>query len=89
MKTERVLGLIWNPNSDTLSFNLKFHKIDPNVVLGKKRPTKRDVLGTVMSIFDPLGFISHFTIQGRIFLQSIWKSGLGWDDELMESLSRQ
>ena len=27
-KTERVLALIWNPNTDEFGFNLKFHKVD-------------------------------------------------------------
>ncbi|CAG7828870.1 unnamed protein product, partial [Allacma fusca] len=25
---ERILGLKWDPNSDVLTFNLKFHKVD-------------------------------------------------------------
>ncbi|CAG7726320.1 unnamed protein product, partial [Allacma fusca] len=79
---ERVLGLQWNPNDDTFGFNVKFHKVLPEVLEQQRRPTKREVLKIIMSIFDPLGLISHFHIKGKIHLQMIWKSGIGWDDEL-------
>jgi hypothetical protein len=39
-----------------------------------------------MSLFDPLGFISHNTIKGRILLQRILRSVIGWDDKLPGSL---
>src|SRR2546430_915303 len=89
MNIERVLGLTWNPNSDTLMFKFKFHKVDPSVVSGERRPTKREVLSLIASVFDPLGLLTHFTIQGRILLQDIWRSELGWDDELTEHLSER
>lgn len=49
-------------------------------------PTKREVLQVLMSIFDPLGFVSHYTIGLKILLQDIWRSGIKWDDELNEEL---
>ncbi|XP_045463742.1 uncharacterized protein LOC123673300 [Harmonia axyridis] len=39
-----------------------------------------------MSIFDPLGLIVNFTIKGRILIQDIWRSGIGWDDSIDEDL---
>lgn len=35
-----------------------------------------------MSVFDPLGMLAPFTIKGRILLQKVWRSGIGWDDLL-------
>jgi hypothetical protein len=43
-------------------------------------------LRILMSLFDPLGFISHFTIKGRILLQRIWPLEIRWDDMLPGSL---
>ena len=84
MGIERVLGLSWNSNEDELGFNLKFHKVSPEIVNGERRPTKREVLKVVMSIFDPLGLLAHFTVKGKILLQDIWRSGIGWDDQLTD-----
>ncbi|XP_036318305.1 uncharacterized protein LOC118733148 [Rhagoletis pomonella] len=49
-------------------------------------PTKREVLQVLMSIFDPLGFLSHFTIALKILLQEIWRLRIDWDEELPDDL---
>ena len=41
---EHVLGLHWNTVEDTFVFKLKFNKIDPKLLNGDLRPTKRDEL---------------------------------------------
>jgi hypothetical protein len=76
---QRVLGLWWDPTSDTFQFRLKSEIINFDK---KQRPTKRNVLKLIMSIFDPLGLFANFTIRGRILLQEIWRSGIGWDDRI-------
>ena len=48
--------------------------------------TKRKVLSLISSLFDPLGWLSPLIIRGRIFLQALWKSKVGWDQELPEQL---
>lgn len=35
-----------------------------------------------MSIFDPLGLLSHILIHPRILLQDIWRSGISWDEAI-------
>ncbi|XP_064554834.1 uncharacterized protein LOC135439898 [Drosophila montana] len=35
-----------------------------------------------MSIFDPLGLLGFFNIRAKIILQNIWRSNIGWDDDL-------
>lgn len=37
-----------------------------------------------MSVYDPLGLISHFTITGKILLQNLWRNNTGWDEEVPE-----
>ncbi|KAL0840471.1 hypothetical protein ABMA28_015717 [Loxostege sticticalis] len=38
-----------------------------------------------MSVFDPLGFLLYVTVKARILLQDIWRSKIGWDDEIEAS----
>ncbi|CAG7701925.1 unnamed protein product, partial [Allacma fusca] len=86
---ERVLGLQWRTCTDEFFFLLQFHKVDKDVVAGLAIPTKRQVLALTMSIFDPLGFLAPLIIKVRILFQCIWRSGLGWDDELTTQLNQK
>ncbi|CAG7729101.1 unnamed protein product, partial [Allacma fusca] len=79
---ERVLGLYWNPNSDAFSFKLAFEKVDPDVVSGKRVPTKRDILKLMMSLYDPLGFLAYFVVKAKILFQKVWRLGLNWDEAI-------
>lgn len=40
------------------------------------------VLRTLMSIFDPLGLLSHILIYPRILLQDLWRLGVSWDEPI-------
>ena len=71
--TERTLGVRWNTTADEFSFSS---------VTKDKPHTKRGILSTVSSIFDPLGFLSPFTIKAKLLLQQIWRSKLEWDEEI-------
>lgn len=51
--------------------------------------SKREVLRTIMRIFDPLGLISCFIIKGRVILQEIWREGFDWDEPISEQLKIQ
>lgn len=48
LSSERILGVWWNPESDTFSFQTKFHKIDKDILENNKRPTKREILKVVI-----------------------------------------
>ncbi|CAH2210079.1 jg21451, partial [Pararge aegeria aegeria] len=84
--SERTLGLMWFPKQDTLGFDVSFKRIPTNIVAGEKIPTKREMLRVIMSIFDVFGFLSPFTIRGKIILQETWQSGIGWDESLTDEL---
>lgn len=83
---ERTLGLIWYPGEDELGFDVSLKRIPENIILNKDRPTKRIMLRIVMSIFDVLGFLAPFTIQGKIMLQDTWRLNIGWDDVVPDSI---
>src|ERR1700743_911234 len=81
---ERVLGLWWTTPDDNFTFCTNFQKIPDEIALGDKRPTKRQILQLVMSVFDPLGFVAHHVVKAKILLQEIWRSEVGWDDEVSD-----
>ena len=86
LPTERTLGVRWNPNEDVFFFTLSptFSTARQDGIL----LTKRNILSMVMSVFDPLGFLTCFSISARIILQDVWRAGIGWDDELPATLQQ-
>ncbi|XP_058828010.1 uncharacterized protein LOC131687931 [Topomyia yanbarensis] len=81
---ERVLGVVWVPSADHFTFD-RYGVVD---VLGSGQtvPTKRQVLRIVMKLYDPLGFVAHFVVQGKILMQEIWRTGTNWDEPISEQL---
>ncbi|XP_055918341.1 uncharacterized protein LOC129950422 [Eupeodes corollae] len=76
---EKVLGMWWSQRSDEYTFSLRFNKGNQQVLNGEHRPTKRDILRILMSIYDPLGQIAHFLVYLKILLQDIWRSRVDWN----------
>ncbi|XP_070067109.1 uncharacterized protein [Drosophila virilis] len=76
---EKVLSLWWVPGQDLLTF-----VVTPNLLAkaSYERPTKRRVLSVIMAIFDPVGLQGFFNIRAKIIIQNIWRSNIGWDDDL-------
>ena len=74
--TVNLLGLSWNTSTDTIGFTKK------QFLLNNQSVTKRSVLQISSRIYDPLGFLSPVTVKARIFMQELWRSGVGWDEPL-------
>ncbi|KAK0143565.1 hypothetical protein N1851_018305 [Merluccius polli] len=53
-----------------------------------KKNTKRSVLQTSARIFDPIGFLTLFTIRLKCLFQEIWQRGIGWDKQLAPDLTK-
>ncbi|XP_055615129.1 uncharacterized protein LOC129761435 [Toxorhynchites rutilus septentrionalis] len=79
--TEKVLGLWWCTSSDMFTFKLS-PRINADLLRGLIVPTKRQILSTLMMIYDPLGLLANFLMFLKILLQEIWRSGVGWDDHI-------
>ena len=74
LPVERALGVQWCVESDTFGFR---------IVVKEKPLTRRGILSTVSSIYDPLGFAAPFTLTAKKLLQDLCREEkLGWDDEL-------
>ncbi len=69
----KVLGIHWDTRSDVLRLNIKSFSA---------AKTKRQVVEQIATIFDPLGLCSPVYLSGRLFIQSLWREKLHWDDDL-------
>uniref|UniRef100_A0ABD2W2X7 RNase H type-1 domain-containing protein n=1 Tax=Trichogramma kaykai TaxID=54128 RepID=A0ABD2W2X7_9HYME len=81
---EKVLGLRWLNESDCLLFNVDLSKVSKDVLSGSSVASKRQCLGLMMSIFDPLGYLIPYTIQARFIFQGICKNGTNWDEPMQK-----
>ena len=80
LPVERALGVQWCVQSDHLQFRVE---------LTDRALTRRGILSTVSSIYDPLGLIAPFLLQGKRILQAICKDGAQWDDPVPSHLRMQ
>ncbi|CAG7731079.1 unnamed protein product, partial [Allacma fusca] len=62
---ERIVSMAWNPNVDTLTYDLSFYKVRPEILSQAEVPIKRVVCKVAMAIFNPLGLVIHLTIPGN------------------------
>ncbi len=77
---QRTLGLCWEIAGDTFTYE----------VSSVNKPfTKRGVLSTVNSIFDPLGMVSPVTVQGRALLRELSNYTSDWDALLPEERRKE
>lgn len=71
LPVERALGVHWCIENDSFNFH---------IMLKDKPCTRRGIVSTVSSIFDPLGFIAPVLLEGKKILQELCKENTGWDD---------
>jgi len=76
-QTERALGIYWNIEKDCFTFN---------ITAKDQPPTRRSILSTVAAIYDPLGFVAPYILNGKGILQEMCRQGTDWDDPLPEHL---
>lgn len=80
LPVERVLGVQWCIEADNFEFR----------ILLQDRPlTRRGVLATVSSIYDPLGFVAPIILTGKGILQNLCRDKLDWDDEIPDNIKMQ
>ena len=80
LPTERTLGVQWNIKSDMFEFT-------PHV---KEKPsTKRGILSTVSSLYDPLGLVSPVTLTAKLILQQLCRQRIPWDEKIDEEIAQR
>ena len=75
----KVLGLTWDYEKDTLEFDLGKIGKELNSNLNS---TKRSILSTLASLFEPQGLVSPVGITAKIRFQELCVAKLGWNDPL-------
>ena len=77
---EKTLGMVWNPEKDVFGcrLNLEEHPC-----------TKRGVLKTLFSIYDPLFLISPSIILAKRIFQESCALKIDWDENLPPELTRR
>ncbi|XP_055605041.1 uncharacterized protein LOC129753269 [Uranotaenia lowii] len=83
LNTERILGMWWNTSDDCFTFKVP-RRCEYELLHGTATPTKREVLRTLMQIYDPIGLLSNFLMYLKVLLQEIWRSGIDWDEHIEE-----
>ena len=73
---ERVLGISWNVGIDEFCFGIN---------LPWKPRTKRGILSTMNSVFDPLGFVCPVILEARLLYRKVCELNLEWDEPLHET----
>ena len=73
----KVLGTTWNMTSDTIFIN-------GSETSSCQVTSKREALQAISRIYDPLGLFSPATLNGKLFIQELWKQELDWDETLTE-----
>lgn len=74
---ERALGVQWCIEKDSFQFRITL----------KDRPcTRRGILSTISSIYDPLGFAAPLLLNGKKILQELCRGQVDWDDEVPEDI---
>ena len=74
----KILGLNW----DTMSDELRFEFVSVMEYLKSLPPTKRSVLKLSAKLFDPLGLLSPFVVNMKIWFQKLCVDKVNWDDRL-------
>ncbi|KAK0143561.1 hypothetical protein N1851_018301 [Merluccius polli] len=74
---EQTLGIQWQRESDDLKFR---------VHVQEQPATRHNILSTVASVYDPLGFIAPVLLSGKRILQEMCKHGTNWDDPMPPEL---
>ena len=75
----KLLGLAWNKREDTLSVTFPEEKC---------KPTKREVLGKLARVYDPLALVSPMTLQGKMIFREACESKVPWDATLPDKLAK-
>ena len=79
---DKVLGMIWNKKEDTVQISFPIIQFSSDI-------TKRSLLTTLASIYDPMGLILPSSIKLKFFISELWERKIEWDDLLSPQLHRR
>ena len=74
---ERTLGVMWCIETDCFRFR---------IVIQDRPLTRRGVLSTVCSVYDPLGLAAPVILVGKQILQELCRGNVDWDEPIPDNL---
>ena len=74
----KTLGVLWIAAEDVFTFESQVNE--------EFELTKRNFLKKIAALFNPLGFLSPFTIRAKVIMQELWIHGLDWNEKLPKEL---
>ena len=74
---EQVLGILWNVEADTLGFK---------IAIKEKTLTRRGMLSTLSSIYDPFTLVTPFLFKGKQIIQTLCAQRFRWDDQVPQDI---
>ena len=80
LPVERTLGIKWDAQQDCFLFTITL-KDSPN--------TRRGILSSVMSVYDPNGFVSPVVLEGKRILQSLCRQKKSWDEPVENAIAER
>ena len=75
----KVLGYSYDVDWDSLQLK--------QCSLNKEAVTKRQIASTLGSVFDPIGVFNPVVMQSKMFIRSLCKAKVDWDQPLDEEFS--
>ena len=76
----KVLGLFWDPGSDSFLFKACPSSVDI--------PTERVILFYI-KLYDPMGRFAPGIVAAQLLMQELWLRKLDWDERLPDDLQGQ
>ena len=74
---ERTLGIMWCAETDSFQFR---------IVIQDRPLTRRGILSTVCSVYDPLGLVAPLILVGKQILQDLCQNDANWDEPICDEL---
>ena len=72
---QRSLGTFWCMETDTFGFRIEL----------KDKPfTRREILATISSVYDPLAIAAPVILVGKQIFQDMFRDNIGWDDQVSD-----
>jgi hypothetical protein len=70
---QKALGLSWDVYTDCFMVN---------VAIPVKSMTRRGLLSSLSSLYDPLGYLAPLLLPAKNLMQDLCRRSLGWDDDI-------
>ena len=74
---EQTPGIMWCAETDSFQFR---------IVIQDQPLTRRGILSTVCSVYDPLGLVAPLILVGKQILQDLCRNNADWDEPLCDEL---